>query len=151
MVSAKELRLELLSTYAVDLFVEPVPSAAKGGVLVADHHPAVRRGLVRFLGLAGFEVVGAAEDGAEAVKLVAQLRPQLVTTCIRMPTMDGLAATALIRERSPETQVVVLTAYKDEAFRREARAAGAARYLVKSETTAQGLPDVLRSVMARER
>ena len=114
----------------------------KGRVLVVDDYPLVRQGLVRYLGLAGFEVAGAAENGAEAFELVEKHRPEVVTTNIRMPVMDGLELTALIRERFPEVQVVILTAYPDEAFRREARRLGAAGYVVKADAL-QGEPEVL--------
>jgi CheY-like chemotaxis protein len=146
-VSARAVQTELLSTYAVDL-LPPVVMPSAGRLVIADRHRHVRQGLKRYMSLAGFEVLGEAEDGTEALRLVEELHPDVVTTCIRMPVMDGLELTRLIRRRLPEVEVVILTAYPDEVFKREAKASGAAAYLVKSEASAEDLTRVLRSVVA---
>ena len=75
------------------------------------------------------EVVAVAADGREAVQLVEQFRPDVVLMDARMPVMDGLEATRLIKDRWPEVKLVVLTMYR--AFRTEALAAGADAFLVK--------------------
>jgi CheY-like chemotaxis protein len=111
---------------------EPATSGA-GRVLVVDDHSLVRQGVAEYLGRAGFEVVGSAGNGVDALQLVEKLRPEVVTTNIRMPVMDGLELTANIRERYPDVRVVILTAYPDEAFRQEARRLGAVGYVVKNE------------------
>lgn len=101
-------------------------------VVIADDQTAVREGLVTLLGLMpGVEVVGAAGDGAEAVAMVAERRPDVVLMDLRMPNMDGVAATAAIRAEFPATQVVVLTTYADDESILGALAAGALGYLTK--------------------
>jgi DNA-binding NarL/FixJ family response regulator len=101
-------------------------------VVVADDQTAVREGLVTLLGLMpGVEVVGSASDGAEALDLVALLGPDVVLMDLRMPRMDGVAATAAIRRDHPATQVVVLTTYADDDSIVGALSAGALGYLTK--------------------
>lgn len=114
-------------------------------VLVADDQRAVREGLVTIVGsLAGTEVVGSAADGAEAVALAERLRPDVVLMDLRMPNLDGVDATAAIRERVPGTQVVVLTTYADDESVLAALRAGAAGYLTKDA----GREDIGRAVAA---
>jgi YesN/AraC family two-component response regulator len=75
-------------------------------VLIADDQRVVRDGLVLLIGLLdGIEVVGAARDGAEAVSMAEQLRPDVVLMDLSMPVLDGTAATAALRERAPESNV----------------------------------------------
>jgi len=101
-------------------------------VLVVDDHQLVRAGLVSLLeGADGLEVVGQAADGAEAVKLAAQTTPDVVMMDLSMPVMDGVAATRALLAARPETAVVVLTSFADQARVAEALAAGAVGYLLK--------------------
>lgn len=101
-------------------------------VVVADDQAAVREGLVTLLSLMpGVEVVGAAADGLEAVELTAATDPDVVLMDLRMPRMDGAAATAAIRRDHPRTQVVVLTTYADDESIVAALSAGALGYLTK--------------------
>ena len=105
-------------------------------VLVADDSPLVRTLLVSMLtSVPGFEIVGEAKDGEEAVRLTASLHPDVITMDIRMPRCDGLAATRMIKGAQPETRIVMLTmsAEDDELF--EAVAAGASGYLLKTQDT----------------
>ncbi|WJV49096.1 response regulator [Streptomyces flavofungini] len=101
-------------------------------VLVADDQQVVRKGLVLLLGmLDGIEVVGAARDGAEAVELAVRLRPDVVLMDLTMPVLDGMAATALLREKLPDSAVLVLTTYADDDSIFPALRAGARGYLTK--------------------
>ncbi|MFH8932565.1 response regulator transcription factor [Streptomyces griseosporeus] len=101
-------------------------------VVVADDQTVVREGIVMLLGLLpGIEVVGAAGDGDEAVKLVAELAPDVVLMDLRMPRCDGVEATRRIRAEYPGTQVVVLTTFADDDSLFAALRAGARGYLTK--------------------
>ncbi|NJP45269.1 response regulator transcription factor [Actinacidiphila epipremni] len=101
-------------------------------VVVADDQTVVREGIVMLLGLLpGIEVVGAAADGEEAVRLVAERGPDVVLMDLRMPRCDGVEATRRIRAEHPGTQVVVLTTYDDDDSLFPALRAGARGYLTK--------------------
>jgi DNA-binding NarL/FixJ family response regulator len=100
-------------------------------VLVADDHRQFREALVALLELDGFEVVGQAADGADAVALAKQLRPDVVVIDLKMPVLNGLDATRLVRDALPSTPVVVLTAFTGDELERAAVAAGAAAYVAK--------------------
>ena len=100
-------------------------------VLVADDHAMLREALVELLAQAGFEVVGEAADGADAVALAKQLEPDVVLMDLRMPVLGGLDATRLIRDACPGTQVVLLTAFESPALQQQAEEAGCFAYLVK--------------------
>lgn len=101
-------------------------------VLVADDQRVVRDGLVLLIGLLdGIEVVGAASDGAEAVRLAHELQPDLVLMDLNMPVMNGTAATATLREELPGCAVLVLTTYADDDSVFPALRAGARGYLTK--------------------
>jgi DNA-binding NarL/FixJ family response regulator len=101
-------------------------------VLVADDQAIVRDGLVTVLDLSDeVEVVGQAADGAEAARLAADLAPDVVLMDLRMPVLDGAAATAQILAGRPGTRVLVLTTYADDASIAAALRAGAIGYLTK--------------------
>jgi len=116
---------------------------APARVVVADDQTVVREGIVMLLGLlSGIEVVGAAADGHEAVRLVAELDPDVVLMDLRMPRCDGVEATRRIRAEHPRTQVVVLTTYADDASLFPALRAGARGYLTKDA----GGDEIVRAV-----
>ncbi|MER6129304.1 response regulator transcription factor [Streptomyces sp. NPDC001795] len=114
-------------------------------VVVADDQTVVREGIVMLLGLLpGIEVVGAAGDGEEAVKLVAELAPDVVLMDLRMPRCDGVESTRRIRAEYPGTQVVVLTTYADDESLFPALRAGARGYLTKDA----GGDEIVRAVQS---
>jgi DNA-binding NarL/FixJ family response regulator len=101
-------------------------------VVVADDQTVVREGIAMLLGLLpGLEVVGAAADGEEAVRMVAEKSPDVVLMDLRMPRCDGVEATRRIRAGYPDTQVVVLTTFADDDSLFPALRAGARGYLTK--------------------
>jgi DNA-binding NarL/FixJ family response regulator len=100
-------------------------------VLVADDHRRFREALVALLELDGFEVVGQAADGADAVALAKQVRPDVVVIDLKMPVLNGLDATRLVRDALPSTPVVVLTAFTGDELERAAMAAGATAFVAK--------------------
>jgi len=108
------------------------PDAAPIRVLLADDHPVVRRGLSALLGtLDGVTVVGQAGTGAEIVKEVALTRPDVVIMDLRMPVLDGVAATQQITRDYPDVAVLVLTMFDEDALVADALRAGARGYLLK--------------------
>ncbi|HUZ80662.1 MAG TPA: response regulator transcription factor [Gaiellaceae bacterium] len=102
-------------------------------ILIVDDHPLTRGALAGLLEQNGFDVVGQASGGREAIAIARELQPELVLLDLSMPEMDGLTALPLIREASPASEIVVLTASEDEHNLLGAIRAGAAGYLLKSE------------------
>jgi DNA-binding NarL/FixJ family response regulator len=101
-------------------------------VVVADDQTTIREALATMLDLlADIDVVGSAENGERAVALVVELRPDVLLTDLRMPVLDGAGATARVAVEAPETAVVVLTTFDDEASVLAALQAGARGYLTK--------------------
>jgi len=114
-------------------------------VLIADDHSVVRRGLRAFLELhSELEVVGEATNGAEAVEMARTLKPDVVLMDIKMPKMDGIEATATIRQELPDTEVIALTSVLEDASVVGAVRAGAIGYLLK-DTEAD---DLCRAIIA---
>jgi len=112
-------------------------------VLVVDDHPVVRAGLVGLLdGEGEIAVVGQAEGGAQAVSLARDLEPDVVLMDLRMPGLDGAAATAQILAERPTTRVVVLTTFETDADILRAVEAGATGYLLKDTPHAELLAAV---------
>ena len=101
-------------------------------ILLVDDHSVVRQGLRMFLALdSEIEIVGEAGDGAQAVRLAQELRPDVVLMDLLMPVMDGIAATAAIRQVLPDTEVIALTSVLEDASVVGAVRAGAIGYLLK--------------------
>ena len=114
-------------------------------LVVADDHPVVRAGIVGLLaGEPDLEVVGEAADGAQAVRLAAELLPDVVLMDLRMPVLDGAGATEQILAATPGVRVVVLTTYETDGDILRAVEAGATGYLLK-DAPRQDLIEAVRS------
>jgi DNA-binding NarL/FixJ family response regulator len=112
-------------------------------VVVADDHPIVRAGLVGLLQDAdGVEVIGQASSGTDAVATVLELRPDVVLMDLRMPGLDGDAATARILAAAPDVRVLILTTYESDDAILAAIEAGAAGYLLKAAPESEILAGV---------
>jgi len=117
-------------------------------VLLVDDHSVVRKGLRTFLAYdAELDVVGEAADGAEALSLAQELKPDVVLMDLLMPGMDGIAATAAIRRSLPETEVLALTSVLEDASIVGAVRAGAIGYLLK-DTQADALCQAIKAAAA---
>lgn len=112
-------------------------------VLIADDHGIVRRGLRALLEKSPeVSVVGEASDGREAVRLAAELRPNIVVMDIAMPMLNGVDATSQILSRDPEIKVIILSMHSDESYILRALSAGAKGYLLKDSAEGDILPAV---------
>jgi DNA-binding NarL/FixJ family response regulator len=101
-------------------------------ILITDDHPVVRAGLEGMLSRQpDMEVVGEAGDGAEGTRMAEKLIPDVVLMDLRMPALDGVAATQEIKARCPEINILVLTTYDSDADILRAVEAGATGYLLK--------------------
>ena len=117
-------------------------------IVIADDHSVVRTGLRAMLDQEpGFEIVGEAATVTQALELAGRVRPAVVLMDLRMPELDGVAATARIRKELPEVQVLVLTTYDTDADILRAIEAGAAGYLLKDATR----DDLLRAIQTAAR
>lgn len=103
-------------------------------VLLVDDHAILRVGLVSYLRYQpDFQVVGEAEDGEQALALVAQLHPDVVVMDIAMPGMNGIEATRRICAQYPETHILILSQYADKEYALQLLQAGASGYILKSD------------------
>jgi DNA-binding NarL/FixJ family response regulator len=128
--------------------VTDAPGTAPIRVLIADDQRVVREGLSMLVGLIeDVQVVGVACDGAEAVRLAEAQQPDVILMDLRMPDLDGIAATAQLRERLPATRVLVLTTYAEEDSIVPALQAGARGYLTK-DASAEQIETAIRAVHA---
>jgi two-component system NarL family response regulator len=126
-------------------------STPKIRVLVADDHPVVRTGLTTLIdGQADMTVVGAAENGKEAIELYRKHQPDVLLIDLRMPVMSGVDATVAIRAEFPHSHILVLTTYEaDEDIVRTLKA-GALGYLLK-DTVGPEMLEAVRAVHAGQR
>jgi two-component system, NarL family, response regulator DegU len=104
-------------------------------LMLADDHRMLREGLGRSMREQGFDVVGEASDGAEAVAMAQRVRPDVILMDVTMPEMDGVEACRQVRLDLPGTQVVMLTMHADQEVLASAIRAGASGYLVKDCST----------------
>ena len=102
-------------------------------ILIADDEPITRMDLREMLEQAGYPVVGEASDGFDTIQLCKSLLPNVVLMDVKMPLLDGLAASRDIHEEHLADAVVLLTAYSDPEFVERARDAGVSVYMVKHE------------------
>jgi two-component system, NarL family, response regulator NreC len=112
-------------------------------VLIADDHGIVREGLRALLEKSPeIAVVGEASDGREAVRLAAELHPNIVVMDIAMPMLNGVDATSQILSRDPEIKIIILSMHSDESYILRALSAGAKGYLLKDSAEGDILPAV---------
>ncbi len=123
---------------------------AKIRILVADDHEIVRRGLTLMLGLEpDFEVAGEAADGQQAVRAARLLQPDIVLLDLKMPELDGVSATRAIKQVSPASRVLILTAIEVDQEIFEALRAGVDGYVLK-DISPEELARAIRAVAAGE-
>jgi DNA-binding NarL/FixJ family response regulator len=119
-------------------------------VIIADDDGLFRSAVDAILGAEpGLRVVGRATDGEEAVRMVAELEPDVVLMDLSMPVLDGFRATRQIREQSLETRVLVLTGSPERTDIERAEAAGAAGYLTKDRIASE-LVEAIHTAAARD-
>jgi DNA-binding NarL/FixJ family response regulator len=120
-------------------------TASPSRLIIADDHELARTGLRGMMtGQPDLLVVGEAATGHEAVALCRRLRPDLALMDVRMPDLDGLAATRVIKQDTPATAVVMVTMHENPEYLLEALRAGAAGYVLKDATHAEVLKTVRR-------
>jgi DNA-binding NarL/FixJ family response regulator len=123
-----------------------VKSAGVTTIVLAEDHALVREGTRQILsGQSDLAVVGEASRGDEAVRVVLELRPDVVLMDMRMPGINGIEATRQILARAPATKVVIVSAHEDADYVREALAVGAAGYILKT-APARELVEGIRAV-----
>jgi DNA-binding NarL/FixJ family response regulator len=118
-------------------------------VLLADDHTLVRAGFRTLLEKLGFLVVGEAENGTQAIRLVETLKPDIVLMDIAMPDLNGLEATSQIIQNYPGVRVIILSMHATPEYARRAVRAGAAGYLLKDASAAE-FDQSLHAVMRGE-
>lgn len=114
----------------------------KKTIVIADDEPITRMDIYEILSEAGYEVVGQASNGFDAVELCRRFKPDLVLMDIKMPHLDGLKATKLIVDENLADAIVVLTAYSGSEFIEEAKTVGVTGYIVKPVEERNLLPEV---------
>ena len=103
--------------------------------MLADDHRMLREGLRRSMTDQGFDIVGEARDGDEAIRLAEELEPEVILMDVTMPEVDGVEATRQIKINHPEIRIVMLTMHADQEVLAAAIRAGASGYLVKDCST----------------
>jgi two-component system, NarL family, response regulator DegU len=117
--------------------------------MLADDHRMLREGLRRSMTEHGFDVVGEASDGAEAVDMAGELSPDVILMDVTMPELDGVEATRLVKAANPAIRVIMLTMHADQEVLAAAIRSGASGYLVKDCSTEE-IADAIRSAVSGE-
>lgn len=117
--------------------------------MLADDHRMLREGLRRSMTEHGFDVVGEASDGAEAVDMAGELRPDVILMDVTMPELDGVEATRLVKAANPAIRVIMLTMHADQEVLAAAIRSGASGYLVKDCSTEE-IAEAIRSAVSGE-
>ena len=116
-------------------------------IILAEDHHIVLQGLQALLEMEpDFEIVGKATDGPEAAQLVERVQPNILIVDLMMPGLNGLEVTRLVRQRSPQTRIIILSMHDTEAYVTEALSSGAAGYVLKKSSAAD-LVNAVREVM----
>lgn len=119
-------------------------------IAIAEDHTIVREGLKSIISdNSNFEIVGEAEDGIEAIKIVNQFKPNIILMDLSMPKLNGLDAISEIKSISPETKVLILTVHKIEEYVRATLQAGADGYLLK-KSSREELLNAINHVLSGE-
>jgi DNA-binding NarL/FixJ family response regulator len=120
-------------------------------ILLADDHKVMREGLRMVLGREpNMEVVGEANNGAEAIRLAQQLQPDIVIMDVSMPELNGLKATEALSASTPETKVLILTRHGDASYVQRLLQAGANGYVLK-QSAAEELVRAIRRIVAGQK
>lgn len=115
-------------------------------IVLAEDHVIVREGLLALLRLeSDILIVGQASDGRQAIALVAELRPDVIVMDIAMPMLNGIEATRQIRQQTPATKILILSAHGDDAYVEQVISLGASGYLIK-QSNADALAEAIRAV-----
>lgn len=118
---------------------------AQTRVLIADDHPVVREGLRVLLENSGMTVIGEAVNGRQAIELALETAPDIVLMDIRMPVIDGLTATQMIKREMPGVAVIMLTSYEDKEYFLRSLEAGASSFVLKG-IPGDALMETIRAV-----
>ncbi|MBP1966461.1 ANTAR domain-containing response regulator [Paenibacillus aceris] len=123
----------------------------KNAIVVVDDDPIIRMDIREMLEEGGYFVAGEAKNGEEAVELIARVKPDLAIMDIKMPLMNGIKASNIIRKLQQDTSVLLLTAYSQKELVKEAREAGVAAFLVKPVSEVDLLPAVEIALSQKEK
>ncbi len=119
-------------------------------LLLVEDHVLVRQSIRAFLEGEGFEVIGEAGSGAEAVQLAADLKPELVIMDIHLPEMSGIEATRRIRQQNSTIHVIALTAYNEKIYQRALSDAGSDAFVLKTAEFSELLTVINRVLATRK-